>query len=65
MEHALKLPGRNSLLVALIAFVVGAGGATLTYAAVEGASFDLGSGDGSVRPAPHAGTSGGVTAETP
>jgi hypothetical protein len=44
---------------------VGAGGATLTYAAVEGASFGLGSGDGSVRPAPHAGTSGGLTTETP
>jgi hypothetical protein len=65
MEHALKLPGHTSLLVALIAFVVGAGAATLTYSAVEGASFELGSGGGSVRPAPHAGTSGGLKTERP
>ena len=64
MEHALKLPGRNSALVALIAFVLGAGGATLTYAAADGASFDLTSGDGPVsKQAPHAGTGGGVTAK--
>ena len=30
----------------LLAFVIGAGGATLTYAAVDGASLDLTSGDG-------------------
>jgi hypothetical protein len=34
MEHALRLPGRDSALVALVSFVLGAGGATLTYAAV-------------------------------
>ena len=65
MEHALRLPGRNSLLVALVAFVLGASGATLTYAAADSGSIDLTSGDGAVRPAPHAGTSGGVTGQTP
>jgi hypothetical protein len=55
MEHALRLPGRSSVLVALIAFVLGAGGATLTYAAADGGSIDLGSGDAQTRPAPHAG----------
>jgi hypothetical protein len=55
MEHALRLPGRSSVLVALIAFVLGAGGATFTYAAADSGSIDLGSGDASVRPAPHAG----------
>ena len=59
MEHALRLPGRNSLLVALIAFVLGAGAATLTYAAADSGSIDWTSGDGtSVRPAPHAGSNG-------
>ena len=65
MEHALRLPGRTSLLVALVAFVLGASGATLTYAAADSGSIDLTSGDGGVRPAPHAGTSGGVTGPTP
>jgi hypothetical protein len=61
MEHALRLPGRNSLLVALVAFVLGASGATLTYAAADSGSIDFGSGDGSsVRPAPHAGIGGAV-----
>ena len=56
MEHALKLPGRNSALVALIAFTIGASGATLTYAAADSGSLDLTSGNGSVtKPAPHAG----------
>jgi hypothetical protein len=63
MEQALTLPKRSSLLVPLLAFVIGAGGATLTYAAVDGASFDLTSGDGpAAKRAPHAGT-GGVTAK--
>jgi hypothetical protein len=56
MEHALRLPGRSSVLIALIAFVLGAGGATFTYAAADSGSIDLTSGDGSPpRPAPHAG----------
>jgi hypothetical protein len=55
MDHALKLPGRNSALVALIAFVLGAGGATLTYAAADAGSLDLTTSDAQVRPAPHAG----------
>ena len=56
MEHALRLPGRNSALVVLVAFVLGAGGATLTYAAVDEGSLDLTSGEGPA--AKHAGHAG-------
>ena len=43
----------------LIAFIIGAGGATLTYAAVDSGSIDLTSGDGpAAKQAPHAGTGG-------
>ena len=63
MEQVLTLPNSRALLVPLLAFVIGAGGATLTYAAVDGASLDLTSGDGpAAKRAPHAGT-GGATAK--
>ncbi len=60
MEQALRLPTARTLLVPLLAFVIGACGATLTYAAVDGASLDLTTGDGPAsKRAPHAGTGAG------
>jgi hypothetical protein len=54
-----KTPTARALLVPLIAFIIGAGGATLTYAAVDSGSIDLTSGDGpAAKQAPHAGTGG-------
>ena len=41
MEQALRLPTARTLLVPLIDFIIGAGGATLTYAAVDSGSIDL------------------------
>jgi hypothetical protein len=69
MQQALSLPSPRSLLVPLLAFAIGAGGATVTYAAIDGASLDISSsGDASaVRSAPvapHAGV-GGATVESP
>jgi hypothetical protein len=56
MEHAVRLPGRSRALVALVAFVLGAGGATLTYAALDEGSLDLTSGDApAAKRAGHAG----------
>ena len=68
MQQSVRLPNPRSLLVPLMAFAIGAGGATITYAAIDGASFDLSS-DGSPAatqgsPAPHAGV-GGPVVETP
>ena len=69
MQQALRLSNPRSLLVPLLAFAIGAGGARVIYAAIDGASFDLSS--SSVAPAaderpvaPHAGV-GGVAVETP
>ena len=59
MEQALRLPNARALLVPVIAFIIGAGGATLTYAAVDDGSIDLTSGEGpAAKQAPHAGTGG-------
>ena len=66
MEQALRLPNARALLVPLIAFIIGAGGATLTYAAVDSGSIDLTSSEGSVsRPAPHAGIGGAGAKHAP
>jgi hypothetical protein len=69
MQQALSLSAPRSLLVPLLAFAIGAGGATVTYAAIDGASFDISSsGDApavkSAPVAPHAGV-GGTAVETP
>jgi hypothetical protein len=67
MQHAAHLPGTRALTIALVAFVAGGAGATATYAALDGASLDLGSGkvtsagSGSEVPRPpHAGTGGAL-----
>jgi hypothetical protein len=66
MEQALRLPTARTLLVPLIAFIIGAGGATLTYAAVDSGSIDLTSSDGAdTRPAPHAGVGGAGAKQAP
>jgi hypothetical protein len=66
MAQALSLSNPRSLLVPILAFVVGAGGATATYAAIDSTSFDPTSSSGSTqaRLAPHAGV-GGAAVETP
>jgi hypothetical protein len=66
MSHALTLSNPRSLLVPILAFVVGAGGATATYAAIDGSSFDPTSSSGTSQRqvAPHAGV-GGAAVETP
>ena len=68
MQYSVRLPNPRSLLVPLVAFAIGAGGATITNVAIDSASSDLSS-DGS--PAaqqgsstPHAGV-GGPAVETP
>jgi hypothetical protein len=66
MAQALSLSSPRSLLVPILAFVVGAGGATVTYAAIDGTSFDPTSSSGAkpAHVAPHAGV-GGATVDTP
>lgn len=59
MEQALRLPNVRALLVPLIAFIIAAAGATLTYAAVDSGAIDMTSGDSpAAKQAPHAGSRG-------
>jgi hypothetical protein len=68
MQYTVRLPNARSLLVPIVAFAVGAGGATITHAAIDGASFDLSSDDSPAAkqgsPAPHDGV-GGPAVEPP